>query len=157
MRQAVATNLAVSKLEVAFRVITEGEGLQTIHKATALGPASHKIQFISPRRHPELILISRCVISADTLHKAEFALAHVHKGGTYMLPLSWVLVVHLLLGALEIRGRVQSFASVASHGAGHGAAVEIPKGLQVFGETDKALQGGVIVSMAGEGEHPMTT
>ena len=85
----------------------------------------------------------------ETLHKAEFARAHVHKGGTYTLPLScWVLVVHLLLGALEIRGsRVQYFASVeASRGAGHGVAVEVPKGLRVFGETDKALQGGVIVS-----------
>ena len=136
MRQAVATNLAVSKLEVAFRVITEGEGLQTIHKATALGPASHKIHLISPRRHPELLinpelLISTSfIINGDTLHKAELARAHVHKGGTYMLPLIWVLVVHRVLGALQIWGsRVQYFASVASHGAGHGEAVEVPKGL----------------------------
>lgn len=90
MRQAVATNLAVFKLEVSIRVITEGEGLQTIHKTTALGPASNKIIHISKQRqHGPIILISLCVISADTLHNAEFALAHVHKGGTYMvLPLS---------------------------------------------------------------------
>jgi hypothetical protein len=147
MRQAVATNLAVFKLQVSFHD-TEGEGLEAIHKATALGPASHKLLLISQRQHPELLISTTSVIiDGDTLHKAEFARAHVHKGGTCMLPLGWVLVVHRVLGALQIRG---------SRVASHGAAVEVPKGLWVFGETDKALEGGVIVSTAGEGEHPMT-
>jgi len=158
MRQSVATNPAVPKLQVSFHVITEGEGLRTIHKATTLGPASliprlNEIR-ISPRLHQ--LLIGNAVINADTLHKAEFAWAHVQKGGTHM-PLSWVLVVvHLLLAPLQIRVRAQSFASVASLGAGHGAAAEVPKGPRFSRETDKALQGGVIVSMAGEGECPIT-
>jgi hypothetical protein len=125
MRQAAATNLAVFKLQVSFHD-TEG-GLQAIHKATALGPASHKLLLISQRQHPELLISTTSVIiDGDTLHKAEFARAHVHKGGTCMLPLGWVLVVHRVLGALQIRG---------SRVASHGAAVEVPKSL-VLGSLD---------------------
>jgi hypothetical protein len=47
----------------------------------------------------------------------------VHKGGTCMLPLGWVLVVHRVLGALQIRG---------SRVASHGAAVEVPKSLGLW-------------------------
>ena len=152
LRQPVASAPAVFKLQVSFRIIHKGEGLQTIHKAAALGHASTRLGLrLWLSLFPEL-LISPAIINGDTLHKAEFAWAHVQKGGTYML-LSWVLVEHLHLAALEVRGRVQC---VSSPDAGHGAAVEVPKGLWVFGETDKALQGGVIVSTASEGQHTIT-
>jgi len=134
LRQHVASAPAVFKLQVSFRIIHKGEGLQTIHKAAALGHASSRLWL---RLFPEL-LISPAIINGDTLHKAEFAGAHVQKGGTYMLLsiLVWVLVEQLHLAALEVRERVQC---VSSPDAGHGAAVEVPKGLWVFGETDKAL------------------
>ena len=112
------------KLQVSFRIIHKGEGLQTIHKAAALGHASSRLWL---RLFPEL-LISPAIINGDTLHNAEFARAHVQKGGTYMLLsiLVWVLVEQLHLAALEVRERVQC---VSSPDAGHGAAVEVPQGL----------------------------
>ena len=155
LRQHVASAPAVFKLQVSFRIIHKGEGLQTIHKAAALGHASSRLWLrLRLSLFPEL-LISPAIINGDTLHKAEFAGAHVQKGGTYMLLsiLVWVLVEQLHLAALEVRERVQC---VSSPDAGHGAAVEVPKGLWVFGETDKALQGGVIVSTASEGKHKIT-
>ncbi|KAK8446494.1 hypothetical protein SEVIR_9G497701v4 [Setaria viridis] len=139
VRQAIATNPTVFKLQVSLHVIPEGEGHQTIHTATAL----------------RQLLISPVVINGDTLHKAVFAPAHVDEGGAYM-PLSRVLAVHLLLAAFHFRRRAQSsVASVPCAGAGRGAAVEVPKGLRVFRDADEGLERGLVVPAAGEGQRPL--
>ena len=63
------------KLQVSFRIIHKGEGLQTIHKAAALGHASTRLGLrLWLSIFPEL-LISPAIINGDTLHNAEFARA----------------------------------------------------------------------------------
>ena len=78
LRQHVASAPAVFKLQVSFRIIHKGEGLQTIHKAAALGHASSRLWLRLRLRlrlrlwlslFPEL-LISPAIINGDTLHKA---------------------------------------------------------------------------------------